>query len=132
MWWSSLLILDHSTVDDRGGWFRVFSGIGNYRWICFYCGLIHWNILFFFRFCFFHGGGWFGLGFILCFLSRFLFGFFLGILFNFFLNLRGSLSNCLFLFFRIFLEIFSKGFHKIIWKFIGYFNSLNLRILRGS
>ena len=128
MWWSSLLLLDHSAVDNRGGWFRVFSGIGNYRWICFYCGLIHWNILFFFRFCFFHGDGWFGLDFILCFLSRF----FLDILFNFFLNLRGSLSNSLFLFFRIFLEIFSKGFHKIIWKFIGYFNSLNLRILRGS
>ena len=132
MWWSSLLLLDHSAVDNRGSWFRVFSGIGNYRWICFYCGLIHWNILFFFRFCFFHSGGRFGLGFIFSFNSGFLFWFLLDFLLNFFINFLWSLSNSLFLFFRIFLEIFSKGFHKIIWKFIGYFNSLNLRILRGS
>ena len=130
--WSSFFIWDGGTVDDWSGWFRVFSCIGNYGWICLYCSLIHWNIFFFFGFNFFGTIGLLGFNFFLGFLSSFLFWLFLDFLFNFFLNFLCSLSNSLFLFFRIFLKIFSKGFHKIISEFRWNFNGWDFRRLRSS
>ena len=144
--WLLLLLFENLMILDWGWWLRVLGSISNYGWVCFDCGLVHGNFLFFllllfsFLLCFFCW--FFSILLIGLFVSLLIFlgsgllaisllGFFFGCLFIFFFILSGRRLGGISLF-SILLHVFSEWLNKVISEGSVDFNCLWLLHIASS